>query len=1024
MGFIRRLKIIRAFMKNHFVEALMSLLKEYKKMGERERLALEYEPITTLLDRLIPIYALSNEEFLQLYAVRYGGLELTPKKKRYLSDCIDELQDYGAFFRDSLNFKYAILCVKAQQRIFALCGDSDIDSLWITYITGIALYTRLYDFTNLFSLCGEGLKTAREHRDRALEFNILVREWAQCYLAALEDPSLDIDVAQLNIEEQLLELFTPYDNDARKFVKALEDLEMKKLEEVGPSGIVAYKIRTGLTEEALACYEMMLSIGQEDSEAINFQLNQIRKIEKDTYGEESLSDHRQDISLIGNIQGELPQELLRIVFQGSPESADPKQVFPEGMDPMERFFKLVFYAGKLSEMGYKGNAIAFYEEAKNMTEGFGEPFLNAMVLVSKARITQNDNMEQSMREKEEALTLLDQAEALGNSFAMVHYLRYTLRTERGGLLMEEHPQLAIEELSKAMAHLEALSLGQTLRLSQLLNLRGMAYVQANDQTAAERDWVQSLSIVQDDIRHRLPFMNAEKRELYWKKVSVALLETMLFVNSDSSDELKRMAYQTVLLYKGLLLSSERTVKNVIELDDSMAELRPIYKELQEKEAVRKYKDDGADEAAHEYSNQYIQKVRLTQALNNVIETHCDYLFETFEKVQARVSPNQILIDFFDYELDDGDQQYVAFVITACSQAPMLIKLCKESEINTIFEEARKEDSLMEAYNPRNKYAFELTKILWMPIENIAQITPNNEIFIVPSGSLAKIPIESLPIAEGQDKVLTEHFQKFVRLSHARVMSIEESDEWNSIVLYGGLEYGTGSKNVDETSKLRGYKIETSCSEPTRLRGWNYLKGTELEVTTIASQMQEACKKVQVFKGKEGSVSSFKALSGHVPDIIHIASHGFFETRKTAIELPALQSDNPMSLSGLVLSDGNKGWLHGTPQQHEGIITASEISRLQLPCQLVVLSACETGEGIVKSDGVYGLQRGFKKAGAKSLIMSLWGLEDIGGQAFMKLFYGKLAAGADRYHAFYDAKHELKKLFPNFPIIWAGMIMLD
>ena len=89
-----------------------------------------------------------------------------------------------------------------------------------------------------------------------------------------------------------------------------------------------------------------------------------------------------------------------------------------------------------------------------------------------------------------------------------------------------------------------------------------------------------------------------------------------------------------------------------------------------------------------------------------------------------------------------------------------------------------------------------------------------------------------------------------------------------------------------------------------------------------------------------------------------------------------------------------------------------------------MSACETGEGIVKSDGVFGLQRGFKKAGAGGLIMSLWSLEDMGAQAFMQLFYSKLVEGSDRKKAFYEAKHQLKKTFPEFPHLWAGMMMLD
>ena len=98
--------------------------------------------------------------------------------------------------------------------------------------------------------------------------------------------------------------------------------------------------------------------------------------------------------------------------------------------------------------------------------------------------------------------------------------------------------------------------------------------------------------------------------------------------------------------------------------------------------------------------------------------------------------------------------------------------------------------------------------------------------------------------------------------------------------------------------------------------------------------------------------------------------------------------------------------------------------MDLPSKIVVLSACHSGEGKLRADGVYGLQRGFKKAGVQCLIMSLWMMEDSAMQAFMELFYSKLIGGKDRHIAFFDAKHELMKATPNISWTWAGLIMLD
>jgi CHAT domain-containing protein len=137
----------------------------------------------------------------------------------------------------------------------------------------------------------------------------------------------------------------------------------------------------------------------------------------------------------------------------------------------------------------------------------------------------------------------------------------------------------------------------------------------------------------------------------------------------------------------------------------------------------------------------------------------------------------------------------------------------------------------------------------------------------------------------------------------------------------------------------------------------------------------------------------------------------------------------MIRSGLLLAGANQTWKTGKPLREgmeDGILTAYEISQMNLSnTELVVLSACETGLGDIQgNEGVYGLQRAFKIAGAKYLIMSLYKVPDRETAEFMAVFYKKwLKDKLPIPDAFWATQKELRKRFPN-PYAWAGFVLLE
>lgn len=333
---------------------------------------------------------------------------------------------------------------------------------------------------------------------------------------------------------------------------------------------------------------------------------------------------------------------------------------------------------------------------------------------------------------------------------------------------------------------------------------------------------------------------------------------------------------------------------------------------------------------------------------------------------------------------------------------------------------------------------QIRKLVWEPLEKM--VSPGERVYFSPAGIIHQLAIENLPASDST--TLGDQYQMY-RLSSTKELALKSvKSKSKSAVLYGGLQYDLDSvKMVAESKKypiderllaFRGYSNDTTVRA-----GWKYLDGTLQEVKQIDKLMGDKKYLVAEYTGERGNEESFKALSGKSPEIIHIATHGFFlpieESRKNQFMQMRMGDQqeqgggvDAMLRSGLMLAGGNRAWQgEKVPETIEdGVLTAREISRMDLRgTDLVVLSACETGLGEVSSEGVFGLQRSFKQAGVKNLIMSLWEVNDQATSFMMKEFYANLLSGEDLRMAFVDAKQKCKQQYPE-PQYWAAFILLN
>ena len=199
----------------------------------------------------------------------------------------------------------------------------------------------------------------------------------------------------------------------------------------------------------------------------------------------------------------------------------------------------------------------------------------------------------------------------------------------------------------------------------------------------------------------------------------------------------------------------------------------------------------------------------------------------------------------------------------------------------------------------------------------------------------------------------------------------------------------------------------------------------------------------VLVGRDASENKFKQLAPG-SRVLHLATHGFFLGNACASgldgmravggltggkpEQPAGTRENPLLLSGLALAGANRR-IAARPDEEDGILTAEEVASVNLEgVEWAVLSACDTGLGELKAgEGVFGLRRAFEVAGVRTVIMSLWSVEDRAARQWMLALYrGRLQGRLDTADAVREAsltvlRDRRAKSQSTHPFYWAGFV---
>lgn len=409
-------------------------------------------------------------------------------------------------------------------------------------------------------------------------------------------------------------------------------------------------------------------------------------------------------------------------------------------------------------------------------------------------------------------------------------------------------------------------------------------------------------------------------------------------------------------------------------------------------------------------------------------------------VQKALKPGEAAIEvirFTNYNPENGgaftnEVRYAFLIVSAQTKnQPDIILLNNGNELETKF---------MNFYRNSIRFQQEDTYSYKNYFEGLADYLQKNKIqkvFLSSEGVYNQINLNSIRNPFTQKYILDEYDIHLLNNTKELADNMPDKRVGQTPVLLGFPKFNLEESGSKKTAETRGASRSISRGGITRgfrgglLRymrgeedGISVLPGTEKEINEITTLFKE---KPEVFMEAQAAEHTLKEVNN--PRVLHIATHGYFlEDEAPAKENAQSQYvANPLLKAGLILAGAENFLLTGNPVNEagdDGILTAYEAMNLNLDdTDLVVLSACETGLGQVKNgEGVYGLQRAFRLAGTKNIVMSLWSVDDEATQELMSLFYKEMMSGKSQHEAFRLAQQQLKQKFSK-PFYWGAFIMV-
>jgi CHAT domain-containing protein len=461
-------------------------------------------------------------------------------------------------------------------------------------------------------------------------------------------------------------------------------------------------------------------------------------------------------------------------------------------------------------------------------------------------------------------------------------------------------------------------------------------------------------------------------------------------------------YPHVLAAKGILAArqaEEQLARDQPKLKPRLDELRQVCASLAKVSRQTPATKEQQQDWRKRFDDLEKEKEKLEVLLARKSET-----FRRFQKLRDATAKDvadalpakTAFIDFLFYSHSTpppekkgkmrAETRLLAFVLSR-GQAPVMVALGATGPIERAVAGWRQ--AVVKGQSP-DRPGQALHRRLWVPLRK--HLRGVDAVLIAPDGALSSLAFAALPGSKPGSYLGEELAIGYVTSGRQllELQADQDAPRGQGLLTVGDLAYGKPAAKPPASAGFAPLDFAP-------------LPGTGVEVQRIARLYRQAFPKASAARQLAGTTADAPQLKAELPPTakaspryLHLATHAFFEAPPPAIKTKGktasadqerqdrLLRRNPLLLSGLVLSGANESY-------QKGILTAEEVSSLDLRgVELAVLSACQTGLGRVDpGEGVLGLQRGFQRAGARSMAVSLWSVNDAATSVLMEEFYTNL-----------------------------------